>query len=56
VSITFQWVCSSIFVAEFRKDIRVTIPVIAERLKHSNWSVREAAIEFLSRLAAQGTY
>jgi len=42
------------FLAEFREDIRITIPAIAEHLKDSHSNVREAAIEFLSRLAAQG--
>ena len=47
-------VCSSMFVAEFREDVRITIPAIAERLKDSDRYVRSAAIELLSRLAAQG--
>jgi len=42
------------FVAEFRKDVRITIPSIAERLKDSHSDVRSTAIEVLSRLAAQG--
>jgi len=42
------------FVAEFREDVRITIPSIPERLKDSDWYVRSAAIEVLSRLAAQG--
>jgi len=46
--------CSSMFVAEFREDLRITIPAIAERLKASNRYVRSAAIEILSKLAAQG--
>ena len=41
-------------VAEFREDIRITIPAIAEHLKDSDSYVREAAIELLSMLAAQG--
>jgi len=47
-------VCSSIFVAEFREDVRVTISAIAEHLKGSDSHVRSAAVEVLSRLAAQG--
>jgi len=42
------------FVAEFREDVRITIPAIAERLKDSGSEVRSAAIGVLSRLAAQG--
>jgi len=42
------------FVAEFREDIRVTIPVIAKGLKDSHSDVRKAAIEGVSRLAVQG--
>jgi len=42
------------FVAEFREDVRTTIPAIVEHLKDSDWYVRNAAIELLSRLAAQG--
>ena len=42
------------FVAEFQEDVRITIPAIAERLKDSDSYVRSAAIELLSRLAAQG--
>jgi len=44
------------FIAEFREDVRVTIPAIAECLKDSDWYVRKAAIEVLSRLAVQGMY
>jgi len=44
------------FVAEFREDIRITIPAIADNLKDSDWYVRSAAIELLSRLAAQGMF
>jgi len=43
-----------VFVAEFQEDVRITIPAIAERLKDSRSDVRKAAIEVLSRLAAQG--
>jgi len=38
------------FVAEFREDIRITIPAIMGRLKDSDSDVREAAIELLSTL------
>jgi len=41
-------------VAEFREEIRMTIPAIAEHLTDSKWDVRPAAIELLSRLVAQG--
>jgi len=40
------------FVAEFREDVRITIPVIAKRLNDFNSDVCKAAIEFLSMLAA----
>jgi len=39
--------------AELQKDIRITIPVVAEFLKDSHSDVRKAAINFLSRLAVQ---
>jgi len=42
------------FVAEFREDVRITIPAIVECLKDSDSHVCLAAIEVLSRLAAQG--
>ena len=42
-------------VGEFQEDIRTTIPAIAEGLKDFNSDVCKAAIELLSRLAAQGT-
>ena len=54
VSISFRRVYSTMFVAEFREDVQITIPAIAERLKNSDSYVRKAAIELLSRLAAQG--
>jgi len=54
VSVTFRWVCSSMFVAEFHEDVRIIIPAIAKHLKDSDSHVREAATELLSRLAAQG--
>ena len=54
VSTAFRWVCSSMFLAEFRKDVQTSIPAIAEGVKDSNSEVRAAAIEGLSRLAAQG--
>jgi len=41
-------------VAEFLKDVRTTIPAIAECLKDFDSDVRKAAIELLSELAAQG--
>jgi len=41
-------------VAEFLEDVRIAIPVIAEHLNDSDWSVRNAAIELLLRLGAQG--
>jgi len=56
VSITFRWVCSSIFVVEFKEDFRITIPAIVEHLKDSDRHVRNVAIELLSRMAAQGMY
>jgi len=43
-------------VAEFREDVRITIPAIVKHLKDSNSNIREAVAELLSRLAAQGTY
>jgi len=45
---------SSLFVAEFREDVRITIPAIAECLKEFDSDVCKGAIELLSRLAAQG--
>src|SRR5712675_1976704 len=54
VNVTLQWVCSSAFVAEFREDVQITIPAIVECLRDSDSDVRSAAIEVLSRLAAQG--
>jgi len=42
------------FVAEFREDVRIIIPAIAECLRDSRWYVRMAAIELLSKLVAQG--
>jgi hypothetical protein len=42
------------FVAEFREDIRITIPAIAEGLSHLYSDVRKVAIELLSKLAEQG--
>ena len=54
VSISFRWVYSTMFVDEFREDVQITIPAIAERLKNSDSYVRKAAIELLSRLATQG--
>jgi len=46
-------VCSSVFVAEFREEIRITIHATAEDLKNSDFSVREVAIGRLSRMGAQ---
>jgi len=54
VSVAFQLVCSSVFVAEFREDIPITIPALMEHLTDSKPDVRRAAMELLSRLAAQG--
>ena len=42
------------FVADFQEDIRITIPAIAEHLKDYSSPVRKAAIEGISRIAAQG--
>jgi len=42
------------FVVEFREDIQISIPAVAEHLKNSDPGVRSAAIELLSRLATQG--
>jgi len=47
-------VCSNTFVADFREDIPITIPAMAEHLKDSDLYVREAAIEGVLRMAAQG--
>ena len=41
-------------VAEFRGDIRITIPAILDRLKDSDSAVRKAAIKGVLRLAAHG--
>jgi len=54
VSITFLWVCLNTFVAEFREDIRIVIPTILECVNDSRSDVRMAAIDGVSRLAAQG--
>ena len=54
VSFTFRCVCSSTFVADFREEVRIIIPAIVEYLKDSDWHVRNAAIEFLSRVALRG--
>jgi len=43
-------------VAEFREDVWITVPAIAECLKDSHSDVRSAAIEVFSRLAAQGMF
>jgi len=51
---TFRWVCSTMFVAEFREDVPIAIPAIAEHLKDSDSYVRKTAIELLSTLAGQG--
>jgi len=42
------------FVAEFREDVQITIRAIVEGVKNSHRYLRQAAIEVLSRLAAQG--
>jgi len=44
------------FVAKFRKDVRIIIPTVVERLEDSDSDVRKAAMELLSRLAEQGTF
>ena len=44
----------SMLVAEFREEVRIAIPAIAEHLKDSDSGVRKAASEGVSRLAAQG--
>jgi len=54
VSIDFWWVCSSTFVAEFREDVRITIPAIAKRLRDNDLGVFKAAIEGVLGLAEQG--
>jgi len=36
VSITFRWVSSTLFLAEFQEDIQITIPAISEHLKQSS--------------------
>jgi len=54
VSISFWWVYSRMFVAEFREDLRIAIPAIAKRLKDSHPGFRLGAINLLSRLGAQG--
>jgi len=41
-------------VAEFREEVRIAIPSIAEHLKDSDSDVRKAAIKLVSGLAAQG--
>jgi len=43
-----------VFVAEFLEDVRIAIPAIVKYLKDSHSDVREAAIEGVLRLAAQG--
>jgi len=53
VSVAFWWVCSTAFVAEYREDVRITIPAIAKHLKASGWYARNSAIELLSRLVVQ---
>jgi HEAT repeat protein len=45
---------STLFVAEFREDIRAAIPGFVECLKDPNDRVRFAAIEGLSKLGAHG--
>jgi len=54
VSITFLWVCSSTFVAELRAGIQKIIRTILERLKDSDYKVRNEVIYLLSGLAMQG--
>jgi len=52
--ISFRSGFSSVFVAEFRDDIRITIRAIGEHVKDSNRYLSKAAIELLSSLAGQG--
>jgi len=40
--------------AEFKEDVRITIPAVVEHLKGHDWHVRNAASELLLRMAAQG--
>jgi len=42
------------FIAEFREDVRITIPATVEHLKDSDWHVRNAAITLFSRMTAHG--
>ena len=44
----------SMLVAEFREEVRIAIPAIAEHLKDSDMYVRKTVIEGVSMLAAQG--
>jgi len=53
-SITFLWVCSSAFIAEFREDIREIIRTIAGRLNDSDSDIRNAVLELLLKLAEMG--
>ena len=45
---------STIILVELREEIRIAIPGIVECLKDSEWSVRRAAINGLSSVAAYG--
>jgi len=42
------------FEAEFRDDVRIAVPAIAEHLKGSHSDIREAAIKGLLRLVGKG--
>jgi len=46
---------SSIMLANFREEVRITIPAMVETLKDSSLGVRMGAIEGISRLAVQST-
>src|SRR5712672_2122067 len=52
----FWLVCSSLFLAEFKEDVRITIPAIVEHLKSSDSDVCKAALDGVSMMAAQGMY
>ena len=54
VSVTSRLLCSNMFVAEFREDIRIIIPDIGELLKHSDPDNFMGPIQILSKLEEQG--
>jgi hypothetical protein len=41
---------------EFQQEIRPTIAGVMKLLEHSEWQVRQSAVNCLSSLGAQGTY